>query len=266
MRSDKHVFMAGMAGVVVGAVLVVMLPAVAAVVGDPLALGDVNSIDDRTDLKGKAKGANLQIKNTGNAAALSAKADRNAIKAKATSGPVAVNAKASRNAVKVKVDDGQSPIKVNPSAGTAINLSADQLDGFDSSDFLQASGLVAIHTGGDQSEEVTAVNEVVRSVALIAPEDGVVIVNSTANAGEEMQGDGVWCSISEFAGLSPAFTQRWESAGSLVAGTGQLAGTRGFDVAAGEKLTVNLVCVHVGVSGSSFVNDSALTATFIPTP
>jgi hypothetical protein len=125
-----------------GGLVAASLPAMGAVlnqsIGDAFSLGNVNKIDERTDLKGDAKGANLQIKNTGNAGALSAKAGKNAIKAKATSGPVAVNATASRNAVKIKVDAGQSPITVNATAGTAENLSADLLDGMDSSAFLGA--------------------------------------------------------------------------------------------------------------------------------
>jgi hypothetical protein len=162
-RTDS--FVVGLVCVLVGAMMMAMLPALAAAVGDPLTLGEVNNIDERTDLKGDAKGANLQIKNTGNAGALSVKADKNALKAKAISGPVAINATASRNAVKIKVDAGQSPLTVNAAAGTAVNFSADLLDGMDSSDLR----VMAAHAGGDQLESVTEVGGVVRSLSLNAP-------------------------------------------------------------------------------------------------
>jgi hypothetical protein len=41
-----------------------------------------------------------------------------------------------------------------------------------------------------------------------------------------------------------------------------VAGTRGFSVTAGQILTVNLVCDHIGVSNSGIL-DSALTAIFV---
>lgn len=287
MCDDFGWFRQTLTGMLLGALLMVGFPAVAAQVGDALALGEVNNIDDRTDLKGDAKGANLQIKNTGNASALTAKADRNAIKAKATDGPVALNARASRNAVKIKVDAGQSPVKVNAAAGTAINLSADLLDGMDSTAFLgatnqaadsdlldgldstaflQPSGVVAAHAGGDQFEVVTSVDAVLRSVSLTAPSAGVVIVNSTADASESMAGDKVRCSITTGTIVDPAFLQRWESGGSLDGEFGQLAATRGFAVTPGEAFTANLVCEHDGTSGSTNIFDTAMTAIFIPNP
>jgi hypothetical protein len=262
MRSDTRVFVAAMAGVVAGVLVVAMLPAVAAVVGDPLGLGEVNSIDERTDLKGAAKGANLQIKNTGNARALSAKADKIPLLAKATSGPVAISAKASRNAIKIKVGDGQAPIKVNAIAGTATNLSADLLDGLDSTAFLQPSGLRAAHSGGGQAEAVTSA-EVVRSVSLTVPAEGVVIVNSTATALDGDVGDTMNCSITTGTDLDHEFNQLWQSGGAGGGASAQLAGTRGFDVGPTRNFTVNLVCDALG---DGFILDSSLTAIFIPNP
>jgi hypothetical protein len=107
------------------------------------------------------------------------------------------------------------------------------------------------------------VEQVVRSVTLTAPVPGTVIVNSTAFVSEETAGDQVVCSITTGTIIDTAFTQAWKSAGAS-ANFSQLAGTRGFDVDAGQTLTVNLVCHHgFGTSGSSVINDSALTAIFI---
>jgi hypothetical protein len=121
---------------------------------------------------------------------------------------------------------------------------------------------LAAYSGGAQFRSVTATDAVVRSVTLTAPVDGTVIVNSTVNANESTAGDTVLCSITTGTSLDNAFLQLWESPGSD-GRYGQLAGTRGFAVTAGEELTVNLVCYHFGDSGSSDIRNSALTAIFV---
>jgi hypothetical protein len=121
---------------------------------------------------------------------------------------------------------------------------------------------LAVHAGGDQFETVTFPAEVVRFVSLTAPVAGTVIVNSTATAVEDTAGGQVVCSITTGTTIDFAFLQIWESPGSA-GHLAQLAGTRGFDVAAGQTLTVGLVCAHFGTSGSSEILDSALTAIFV---
>ena len=122
---------------------------------------------------------------------------------------------------------------------------------------------LAVHAGGEQFEGVTATDDVVRSVSLTAPVAGTVIVNSTATAQEATAGDFVRCSITTGITHDGAFAQFWESPGSN-GSIAQLAGTRGFDVTAGQTLTVNLVCAHGGSgSASSNIFDSALTAIFV---
>jgi len=99
-------------------------------------------------------------------------------------------------------------------------------------------------------------------VSLTAPAAGTVIVNATAGAVEATAGDGVVCSITTGTTIDFAFAQIWESPGAS-GDFAQLAGTRGFEVTAGQTLTVNLVCRHFGTSGSSEIGDSALTAIFV---
>jgi hypothetical protein len=122
--------------------------------------------------------------------------------------------------------------------------------------------VVAAHAGGNQLEDVTSVDEVVRSVSLTAPSSGVVIVNSTATALESIEGEDVRCSITTGTIVDSAFLQLWSSPGPS-GNAMQMAGTRGFDVAAGP-FTANLVCDHVGGSPDATILDSALTAIFIP--
>jgi hypothetical protein len=238
MFHDHSAFRHALAGVVAGALLMAAFPAVAASVGDALALGTVNKVDARTTLKGDASGATLQVQSTGTASAILAKADR--------------------NAVRVTVDAGKSPITVNRSAGTARNLSADQLDGMDSTAFR----VVAAHGGSTGDWLVTADPEVVGSVILTAPTAGLVIVDSAARVFEDTAGDRVGCSITTGTSVDNAYLQRWESPGDP-GKIASLAGTRGFEVAAGV-FTANLVCEHTGVSGDAVVSDPKLTAIFVP--
>jgi hypothetical protein len=117
---------------------------------------------------------------------------------------------------------------------------------------------LAVHAGGDQLEGVTDIDEVVRSVSLTAPAAGTVIVNSTATAHAATAGDFVRCSITTGTTLDFGFLQLWVSPG-FPGENAQLAGTRGFDVTAGQTLTVNLVCD----GDSSNILDSAMTAIFV---
>ena len=170
-----------------------------------------------------------------------------------------LRARSTRNnpALDLQVNGNAAPMTVD-STRRVKNLNADMVDGRNARDLE----VLAAHAGGDQDETVTTADEVVRSVTLQVPTDGVVVVNSTAVTDEPTAGDFVACSITTGTTVDFTFGQLWESAG-LHGGSGQLAGTRGFDVTAGE-FTANLVCDHIGSSGSSNILDSALTAIFIP--
>jgi hypothetical protein len=80
--------------------------ALAAVPGDPLKLGQLNTINALTRLVGTRATTLLQVKNDG--------------------GP----------ALNLTVPAGQAPLVVSAGAGTAPNLSADKLDGKDATAFL----------------------------------------------------------------------------------------------------------------------------------
>lgn len=124
-------------------------------------------------------------------------------------------------------------------------------------------------TARDNDEVVTAIDEVVVSVTVTAPAAGQVTVYSTTNASESTAGDTARCSITT-APTPPVhdvdYLQQWESAGAGGGRFEQLAGTRVFDIAAGEIATYDLVCDHSGASGSSTLFDSVLTAIFTPAP
>jgi hypothetical protein len=253
MSFDRKHFTSSLTGVLVGALLVAALPAIAASVGDPFALGEVNDLDERTDLKGEAKGANLQIKNTGNSSALAAKADRQAIVAKATDGPVAVNAKADRVAVKIKVDPGQAPIKVNATAGTATNLSADAVDGYDANQLIRAAhaeleGLAEVPDGDGEKLSVT----------ITAPVGGMLIATGNLDATYNGSEDRYNCSLT-LDGIVVDGTAMTSSISGTENSEEDCTTTGAIDVAAGTY-DVGLVASSVLASFGT----AALWVIFVP--
>jgi len=106
-------------GFVVGSVVsTVMLLAATAMAGTGVGavfnLGQNNTVNATTTLKGSTTSKNLQLTNTGSGSGLG-----------------------------ITVAAGKAPISVNASAGKATNLNSDKLDGMDSSAFLSASGKAA---------------------------------------------------------------------------------------------------------------------------
>lgn len=118
-------------------------------------------------------------------------------------------------------------------------------------------------TGGDDSEAVVAVPEVVRSVTLSAPRPGTVVVQSSLTMFEVTPLHGVVCSITTGTGVDLEAQQVGQ------AGTNsyyeQMSGVRTFDVGLGTH-TFNLVCSHFGggANEDSYVQDAALSALFSP--
>ena len=99
--------------VLIAAVLGLGTAALAAVPGDPLKLGQRNAMDTLTILAGSANDALLSVEN---------------------GSPGARGAPAS--ALALKVAPANPPLRVNAEAGTATNLSADELDGKDAGAFF----------------------------------------------------------------------------------------------------------------------------------
>jgi hypothetical protein len=93
--------------------------ALAAVPGDPFKLGERNAISVITKLTGRVAGPNLQITNTSDDSAATA--------------------------LTLNVKDGKAPLKVaNPNSGIATNLNADQIDGLDSTELRQRTGVYVV--------------------------------------------------------------------------------------------------------------------------
>lgn len=119
----------------------------------------------------------------------------------------------------------------------------------------------AAFIGGDQSFGLTGSNASVRTVTLVAPRAGVVIVTAS---GEFFFGGGnqiVHCAISTTTGLDGAADFRAENE-SLISFL-PFSSTRAFVVPAGS-FTVRLVC-HEDSGTTISVRDSTLTALYVPT-
>ena len=121
----------------------------------------------------------------------------------------------------------------------------------------------AAYAGGDQQVALTTTDTVYRTVSILPPANGKVIVSS---------GGYIWrpgtlafiarCSISQTSVLDgDSFQYVQKPVGAAIEGD-VIGGTRGYDVAAGVMFTVNLVCDVV--SGAANLSDSWLTAIFAP--
>lgn len=115
------------------------------------------------------------------------------------------------------------------------------------------------YSGGNSNDTVDTNDEVLRTVTLVPPSDGTVIVQSNANTANP-SGTPTRCSITTGTTIDTNYNQ-W--AGGTTTHAYMLSGLRGYAVQGGVPLTVNLVCDVV--SGTAAVFDTNLVATFYPT-
>lgn len=117
---------------------------------------------------------------------------------------------------------------------------------------------VAATSGGDQTLALTPADQVVRSVSIMPPANGMVIVSSSAQV-EGLTAGISRCSISLGTSLDLA---AYQIVSPGAGGYHAISGTRGFPVTKGDLLTARLVCNEY--SGDALIRDSALTAIFAP--
>jgi hypothetical protein len=122
---------------------------------------------------------------------------------------------------------------------------------------------VAASAGGSQTEALAPADEIVRSVSIMPPANGKVIVTSSAYTWASAAGDMiVRCSITTGSTVDATMMQYANIPDATLGASDVIAGTRGFDVTKGNLLTVNLVCD--AFEGSAVLSNSALTAIFAP--
>ncbi len=117
---------------------------------------------------------------------------------------------------------------------------------------------------GDQTVALTITDQTVRSVTITAPTPGLVIVSASGSfLFQDSNVDSGQCSITTGAALDNThlFSAEEASATPDAMLSVPFAATRGFVAAAGST-TFNLVCNEP--SGTVSVNDTSLTAIFVP--
>lgn len=123
---------------------------------------------------------------------------------------------------------------------------------------------VSAYAGGDQAVGLTTSDAVVRTVSLMPPADGKVIVTSSGYVWvSDAAGAIIRCSITQGASLANDAFQYANIAPGLATESDVIAGTRGFDVVQGVLFSVNLVCDQFSGS-NALVSDTWLSAIFAP--
>ncbi|RYC09589.1 hypothetical protein [Nocardioides zhouii] len=119
---------------------------------------------------------------------------------------------------------------------------------------------VAASAGGDQSVAL-GVPQVVRSVSIMPPSNGTVLVSNNAYVINTSAGSATSrCNLTTGTGIDFNFLQY-----AVIADPGAtevIAGTRGFAATKGVLLTVNLVCEQF--SATADLRDSSMIAIFAP--
>ena len=117
-------------------------------------------------------------------------------------------------------------------------------------------------SGGNQGFSLTALDSTVRFVSISAPTPGMVMVNASGTFQfNAIVQSGASCSITTSIILDLDHTIRGQGIGNTVSFM-PFAGTRGFNVPSGIT-TFRLVCREL--SGSVIIQDSHITAIFVPT-
>ena len=89
-------------------------------------------------------------------------------------------------------------------------------DGAVTSSKLAAAAITmpfSVYAFGDQDERITTVDEVVRSVTLVIPADGIVVVSASANIYQPTANDGAICSLTTGAAIDFDMAHEWISGG-----------------------------------------------------
>ncbi|MBD3944252.1 hypothetical protein [Nocardioides ganghwensis] len=124
---------------------------------------------------------------------------------------------------------------------------------------------VAAHAGGDQALALSTTDTVVRSVSIMPPANGTVIVSSGGYIWATAASDVVArCSVTPGTVLDGDSYQYVNMPGAAIAQSEVIGASRGFAVTKGSLFTANLVCDVFAGSASASVSDSSLTAIFAP--
>lgn len=144
-----------------------------------------------------------------------------------------------------------------------IGTAEDRLDGLDAS-----RPFVVVDSKGASNTPVPTTYTAYNKVTVTAPTDGIVTITSHAVVKHDVEGGSVRCGIvpsadpavPNFAHVSAQIYGRASGWG----GASTIAGTRAFEMTAGETTDFQMTCIGWPVGGT--ISARNLVATFIPTP
>lgn len=267
MREHTKTFTTALAGVVVGALLVGIVPAVAGT-GDPFILGEKNEADKRTKLKVTGdKGPGLKITRKGDkgkALVLKGKGDKGpAAKIVRTTGKEAVKIvhRDGSPALNLRTTDGAAPIEVN-SETMVEKLNSDTVDG------LHSSGLQVLHAG-DSSGDLDDGDGIKLTADLEVPTSGVLVMNAFADVfNGAVDDDGVRCQLRHGTPTPTAAIEGtlaiFEVNGAHGFNESENCATNGFMAVSAGTHRVELEFAFT--DATTVLNDGTLSVLFIPTP
>lgn len=156
------------------------------------------------------------------------------------------------------LDNSLTGTDIQDNSLTATDVQDDSLTATDQKDEAGAD-----FASGEQFFNLTGGNDIIRSVTITAPTAGRVIVNASGSIGLDSSTtfESVNCSITTGIVVDSTHTATVDENVVNAMHLTPFGLTRGFVVAAGSA-TFNLVC---NGPATTHVNDSSLTAIFVPT-
>ena len=162
----RRQFIVSMVAGMLGAALFAAGPAAVAAIGDAVRIGQINSGNARTTVRGNTDGALVKVVNTG-------------------SGDTALQL----------VSDGPN-LKVSNSKRIK-RLNADRIDGFHANQLIRAA-----HTESDDLPDGDGSSNTLLSVDIVAPAPGVLLISAGADLFDGSGGIGCWIDLDAVTTLS----------------------------------------------------------------
>jgi len=115
---------------------------------------------------------------------------------------------------------------------------------------------------GNQTEELTATDTIIRKVSIRAPAAGTVIVNASGYVAINSNiNTRAWCSITTGTEIDSSAVIFFNIIGNASGSSDSFGATRGFAVDPGTT-TFNLVCEEL--AGDALIVDTLMTAIYVP--
>lgn len=160
------------------------------------------------------------------------------------------------SSIQTAADTAQATADAAQTRLDVVEVAVDELESL----VAPLTNSVAAFASGNSDEPLSATDTVYQTLSLNVPAAGIVVVNSSADA-QTSGGTALEARCSITVGTS-VDTTHLQFTHVPVGDQETLSGTRGFNVAAGDEFSVNLVCD--AAFGAGAIRDASLTAIFAP--